>query len=200
MTRKTAVRPAPKRAAERIRETAGDLFYRQGIRAVGVDEIVARAGATKPSLYRAFSSKDALAAIYLRDHSDAKQKLFDAKIAEKPGDPRGQFRAWLTELTANGDRAELSRLRQQQRRRRISRARPSGAQTGADQQAQVPRPAEQCRQDDGGAASRRCWRTVFLLVIEGAYATGQMFGADGPVRVLVETADMLIDAHLARGA
>ena len=40
-----------------------------------------RAGVTKPSLYRAFSSKDALAAIYLRYHRNKKQKLFDEKIA-----------------------------------------------------------------------------------------------------------------------
>ena len=38
------------RAAERILDTASDLFYREGIRAVGVDEIVARAGVTKNSV------------------------------------------------------------------------------------------------------------------------------------------------------
>ena len=40
------------RAAERIFETARELFYREGIRAVGVDEIVTKAGVTKPSLYQ----------------------------------------------------------------------------------------------------------------------------------------------------
>ena len=40
----------PVRAADRIRRTAGELFYKEGIRAVGVDEIVTRAGVTKPSL------------------------------------------------------------------------------------------------------------------------------------------------------
>ena len=33
------------RAADKIRETARELFYREGIRAVGVDEIVAKAHA-----------------------------------------------------------------------------------------------------------------------------------------------------------
>src|SRR5690349_8008119 len=56
----------PLRAADRILQSARDLFYREGIRAVGVDEIVARAGVTKPSLYRSFPSKDELAATYLR--------------------------------------------------------------------------------------------------------------------------------------
>ncbi|HVI92222.1 MAG TPA: helix-turn-helix domain-containing protein, partial [Dongiaceae bacterium] len=55
----------PLKAADRIRRTARDLFYQQGIRAVGVDEIVTQAGVTKPSLYRSFASKDELAAAYL---------------------------------------------------------------------------------------------------------------------------------------
>ena len=49
-------------AAKRILDVARDLFYRQGIRAIGVDEIVRTAGVAKPSLYRAFSSEDELAA------------------------------------------------------------------------------------------------------------------------------------------
>ena len=46
-----SAREAPQlRAADRIRATARDLFYREGVRAVGVDTIVARAGVTKPTL------------------------------------------------------------------------------------------------------------------------------------------------------
>src|SRR5277367_1625292 len=88
----------PKLAADRIRETARDLFYRQGIRAVGVDEIVARAGVTKPSLYRSFPSKDELVADYLRLMGEEGLARFDAAIAMNPDDPRGQFRVWLAEL------------------------------------------------------------------------------------------------------
>src|SRR5579862_4776809 len=87
-----AGRNPPKRAAERIRESARDLFYRQGIRAVGVEEIVTRAGVTKPSLYRSFLSKDALAADYLRHMGEEGLARFDATIAANPSDPRGQLR------------------------------------------------------------------------------------------------------------
>src|SRR4051794_25536904 len=54
--------PPKKKAAEKVSDAARELFYKHGIRAVGVDEIVNQAGVTKPSLYRSYSSKDALIA------------------------------------------------------------------------------------------------------------------------------------------
>lgn len=53
-------------AAERILRTASEMFYREGIRAVGVDAIAARAGVTKKTLYERFGSKDELIVAYLR--------------------------------------------------------------------------------------------------------------------------------------
>jgi AcrR family transcriptional regulator len=50
---------------ERILQTAGELFYRDGIQAVGVDTIAAEAGISKRTLYNHFPSKDALIAAYL---------------------------------------------------------------------------------------------------------------------------------------
>src|SRR3954453_17597830 len=50
---------------ERILETADRLFYRQGIRAIGVDTIAAEVGISKRTLYNHFPSKDALISAYL---------------------------------------------------------------------------------------------------------------------------------------
>lgn len=52
--------------AERILAAADRLFYRKGIRAVGVDTVAAEAGISKRSLYDTFPSKDALVSAYLR--------------------------------------------------------------------------------------------------------------------------------------
>jgi AcrR family transcriptional regulator len=51
---------------ERILAAAGGLFYRNGVRAVGVDAIIATAGVAKASFYRHFRSKDELVAVWLR--------------------------------------------------------------------------------------------------------------------------------------
>ncbi len=50
---------------QRILESADRLFYRNGIRAMGVDTIAAEIGISKRTLYNHFSSKDALIAAYL---------------------------------------------------------------------------------------------------------------------------------------
>ena len=54
-------------ARERILDTAYDLFSRRGIRAVGVDTIIATSGVAKMSLYRHFASKDELVLEFLRE-------------------------------------------------------------------------------------------------------------------------------------
>lgn len=45
---------------QRLIETAATLFYRRGIQRTSIDEVVAEAGLTKPTLYRHFRSKDEL--------------------------------------------------------------------------------------------------------------------------------------------
>ncbi|MBO0793742.1 MAG: helix-turn-helix transcriptional regulator, partial [Ktedonobacteraceae bacterium] len=54
----------PSVARQRLLEVARDLFYREGIRAVGVDTIVEQSGVGKATLYRHFPTKDDLIAAY----------------------------------------------------------------------------------------------------------------------------------------
>ena len=107
-TQTTPAPAQPPRAAERIRASARELFYREGIRAVGVDEIVSRAGVTKPSLYRSFPSKDELAASYLRQYDLEFWDRFDEAVNAHPGDPRAQIKAFLTRV---GKRTQMPQYR-----------------------------------------------------------------------------------------
>ena len=60
-----ATRPVEPDARERILRTAYELFSRRGVRAVGVDEVIQRAGVAKATLYRHFATKDALVLAFL---------------------------------------------------------------------------------------------------------------------------------------
>jgi AcrR family transcriptional regulator len=53
-------------ARERILDSAYELFSRNGLRAVGIDEVIDRASVAKATLYRHFPSKDALVLAFLR--------------------------------------------------------------------------------------------------------------------------------------
>jgi AcrR family transcriptional regulator len=55
---------------DHILQVAENLFYADGIRAVGVDRLIAEAGIAKASLYRHFASKDELVEAYLRGRHD----------------------------------------------------------------------------------------------------------------------------------
>src|SRR3981081_904825 len=52
-------------ARERILDTAYELFSHDGIRAVGIDRIIADAGIAKATLYRHFPSKEQLVLAFL---------------------------------------------------------------------------------------------------------------------------------------
>ena len=77
----TATRPPHRPARQRILEAATRLFYAEGIRAVGVDRIVAEAGVTKATFYHSFHSKDELVRAYLEDEHRAHRDKFEAEIA-----------------------------------------------------------------------------------------------------------------------
>src|SRR5581483_6626823 len=62
-------RSRPRRTSAQTREhvlaVAAESFYRDGIRATGIDTVAARAGVAPPTLYRLFATKDDLVAAYV---------------------------------------------------------------------------------------------------------------------------------------
>ena len=74
--------PSPR---QRLLDAAADLFYREGIGAVGVDLVSKAAGVSKRTLYQQFGSKDRLIAESLDAHGTAIVGLYIP--AEDPGAP-----------------------------------------------------------------------------------------------------------------
>ncbi|HUZ64742.1 MAG TPA: TetR/AcrR family transcriptional regulator [Acetobacteraceae bacterium] len=85
---------------ERILRTAARLFYRHGVRAVGIDTIIARSGVAKMSLYRSFASKDELVAAWLAERNVAFWRRWDAAVAAAGEDPRAGLEAILDMVAA----------------------------------------------------------------------------------------------------
>ncbi|GAA5151177.1 TetR/AcrR family transcriptional regulator [Pseudonocardia eucalypti] len=68
---------------------AGDLFYREGIRATGVDKIAADAGVAPTTLYRLFPSKDELVAAYTERAAELRRRAITDVVAAD-GRPAGE--------------------------------------------------------------------------------------------------------------
>jgi AcrR family transcriptional regulator len=83
-------------ARERILSTANELFYREGIRAIGVDTIVERSGVSKTSLYRLFESKDALIAAFAAEQDRSFWAWWDHIEEQHADDPRVLLDALLS--------------------------------------------------------------------------------------------------------
>jgi AcrR family transcriptional regulator len=186
---------AKPRVRDRIFETACDLFYKHGIRDVGVDLIATEAGTNKMSFYRSFASKDELVAEYLEQKGREFWVWWDAIVAAHEGDARTQiealFDAYVTttcfedsrgcafanatvEIADEDHPARHVAVRQKTEMRR--RFRTLAAQVGA------------AKADELGDA--------LMLLMEGGYLTRRTFEhGDGPLQAAALTARVLIDAY-----
>jgi AcrR family transcriptional regulator len=189
-------RTGTSKVRERLLDTAAALFYREGIRAVGVDLVVESSGVAKTSLYRHFLSKDDLVAAVLerddqeywanweriaerrRHNPDSELSAHVQWISRHIG--RGEFRgcAFLnaaTEFPGPDHPARKVALRHKaELRRRL------GALT---LRLGVENPDELADQ--------------LVLLIDGAYVNGQLCRKRGPVQALPTAARALIKAAMA---
>jgi AcrR family transcriptional regulator len=85
---------------DRILAAATELFYRDGINATGVDRLAGRAGVSKRTLYKHFSTKTAVVEDYLRtlgshldhrtvDNADPRERLLSIFDVSSDGRVRG---------------------------------------------------------------------------------------------------------------
>ncbi|AYQ42589.1 TetR family transcriptional regulator [Burkholderia aenigmatica] len=176
---------------ERILQTASELFYREGTRAVGVDLIVAQAGVAKTSLYRHFATKDDLIeAFLLREDADF-WAHWDAVAAQYRRTPREELDAqlqWIGERIArpgyrgcpqiniaaeyadgNHPARKVAVAHKQELRRRLTEL---AAAIGVDEP--------------------ETFALRLATVIDGALSSGQALHAHGPVAFLQEFAQLLL--------
>ena len=184
--------PAPR---ERLLAVASDLFYRQGIRSVGVDEIVAEANVAKMSLYRSFASKDELAAAYLMERDERYWRWWDGIVAKHPGDPRRQIEALFRSLAERTTHpkwrgcpftnAATEFPEPDHPARKIAEANKRELQRRLRALAEA-----------AGARRPAALADQLVLLFEGAYTTAQTFGTDGPAKAVADAADALVAAQL----
>jgi AcrR family transcriptional regulator len=86
----STTRPSP---AERLLDTAAALFAREGIRAVGIDRLIAEADVARASLYQHFGSKDTLVVQYLQRADRNDRAGYQRAVRDLADHPRERIRA-----------------------------------------------------------------------------------------------------------
>lgn len=186
-----------KNARARVFEAAQCLFYERGIRAVGIDEIVARAGVTKPSLYRAFASKDALVAACLEDFTTRATAAVEAEIAAAGPDPRARLMAVVshhaTKMASEHFRGcPMSNIAVEFADTEHPGRLVAGSCKGALRTRVTQLAAELPAADPEDLADG------LLMLIEGAFSLHHVFGCPDLAASLERNAARLIQAHAAR--
>ena len=165
-------------------------------RAVGVDEVVDRAGVTKPSLYRSFASKDDLAAAYMRDYELDFWEKFEKPGGKSYSDAREHVLAYIRWLSARA-------LSKGYRGCGLSNAtveypsRDNPARQVAEAHKKVFRKRLRELAAAMGARHPAVLGDALLLLIEGIYVTGQQ-SEEGPAQSAVTVAKLLIDVSVAK--
>ena len=89
---------------DRLLTAADRLFYREGVRAVGIDRVLAEADAAKASLYQHFGCKDELVASYLERRTAGARASIEAYLAGTPPSERAlKFFDWVVEWAESKD-------------------------------------------------------------------------------------------------
>jgi AcrR family transcriptional regulator len=200
--RKKTRRGAPRRgepsARERLIETAIELFYQEGIRAIGIDTVVARSGVSKSSLYRTFASKEELIAAFAEEQNRRFWQWWNECTGRHAGVPRQQIDALfdgIAEQIANPRFRGCPFIN-------LATEFPDRQHTGTVIACANKR--EMCNRlrslaDALGARDPHQLGDQLALLIDGAYGHAVTLGAASLRGKLVEMAKLLIDAQVDQG-
>lgn len=181
----------------RLLAVASELFYRHGIRAIGVEAIAEAAGTNKMTLYRHFPSKDELVAECLRQVAREGGQRWPRYEEAHPGDPLAQIRAWLTEMAGIlADRNHRGCALANAAVELPDKSHPARRVVEEYKLAQRNHLAQLCR--SAGLKDPEMLADELYLLLEGARVTAQSVGPDGLGARLLRMSEAMIAAHQAR--
>jgi AcrR family transcriptional regulator len=178
---------------DRILDTANELFYREGVRAIGVDLVVEKCGVAKTTLYRHFATKDELVAAVLERDDVLYWDRWDSVASRKGKDPAGELVAHLRWITLHiaGPKYRgcpfLNVATEFPASDHPARRVASRHKTELHRRLSLLAKRMNVRKPEALAEQ-------LVLLIDGAYVNGQLFGKTGPARSLVAAAAALIAA------
>lgn len=184
-------------ARQRLLEAADRLFYRDGIRTVGIDRIIAEAGVAKMTLYTHFSSKDDLILAVLQHREERVLEFFRSAMERHAGRSRDKLRAFFAALKDWFESPGFRGCAFQNAAVELADPAHPGTQFVRDHKRRFANMLRSLVDESIGKAAARVAPAVALLV-EGAIMTAVVQGTSGAAGVAQDAAIRLVDA--AKGA
>jgi AcrR family transcriptional regulator len=183
-----------KTARERILDTAEELFYREGIRAIGIDTVIERSGVAKMSLYRNFASKEELIAAFLARRNEKYWRWWDGIMARHPEAPEQQLEDLFAALPERICRPGYRGCSFLNAATEFPEAGHLGRRAALDHYQELrQRLLALCRRLK--AAKPKQLADQLMLLIEGAYTTGGILGYHDAAKSVTKAAQALIKYH-----
>jgi AcrR family transcriptional regulator len=177
---------------DRLLAAAAELFYRHGIKAVGVEAIAEAAATNKMTLYRHFASKDELVSEYLRVAAREADCCWARLERAHPGDALAQLRAFIRDMADHA-----------------SSTRGCALANAAVELPEKDHPARRVIEEHkiawrarlaalclaAGLAEPELLADELNLMLEGAGVISQSVGPDGLLALVVRISEALIASH-----
>lgn len=185
------------RVRDRIFSAACELFYRQGIRAVGVHTIADEAGTNKMSFYRSFASKDELVEAYVKDRDAGFWAHWEAMVGLHQGQPRKQLEALVDALTVRLSTIDSCGRAMLHVAVELRETNHPAYLLVRETKKEIRRRLHELARDVGARDPEELGDALFLL-IEGGHSASTVFCAsDNPFSCAPRIARRLIEASLA---
>ena len=179
---------------EALVDVAGDLFRERGVNTVGIDEIVARSGMAKSTLYRWFPSKDDLIVAFLQRRDAMFWAQWDRVAQEHVDDPDGELDAQLTWILAYIRTPQFRGCPFLNTTAEIADPTHPSGPVVRENKARLRENLVGICERLGVGAGAPALADRLQLAIEGAFAISQVLGEEGPQDQLVAMGRDLVAA------
>lgn len=179
-------------ARQRIVETAERLFYAEGIRAVGIDRIIAEAGVAKMSLYNHFPSKDDLILAALQYREEKFDALFGKWMERHVDAGMDRLDAFFAALKDWFEITDFRGCMFINSHAELADAKHEGSKFSASHKQRFHEMLKQVIAQTAGGKAAEAMAPAIALIVEGAIVTAVMERKSSPAGVARDAALALL--------
>ncbi|MBI3897419.1 MAG: TetR/AcrR family transcriptional regulator [Gammaproteobacteria bacterium] len=186
--------PVTSAARDRILEVATRLFYQNGIRAVGVDTLIAESAVAKMTFYKHFKSKDLLVLEFLKRRDEMWRAWFEETVQRLAPDAKDRPLAVFDALEERFSKKDFRGCAFINTMVELADGEHSAHQAAAEHKQKVQRMVHTLLTDAGFERAEEL-ASAFLLLMDGAIVTAVRERKPGSAKAAKKIAAALLSTY-----